>query len=162
MAAVGAVPGPAPQEPAFSTAESRNKGMALVVALTPDGFARGDLFWDDGESWQTFEKGDYTEILFLATNVSEGGPGHGRSLPHAGPGAPGARVVTGSTMSWCSRTVSCRKCQTEQLQHCAGRVVGPVGAVPPSGAPLGGGEAALRSWQLSSCTRSGCSPAPSL
>ncbi|NXE82841.1 LYAG glucosidase, partial [Cochlearius cochlearius] len=55
------------QEPAFSTAESRKKGMALVVALTPDGFARGELFWDDGESWQTFEKGDYTEILFLAT-----------------------------------------------------------------------------------------------
>ncbi|NXI41675.1 LYAG glucosidase, partial [Galbula dea] len=54
------------QEPAFSTAESRKKGMALVVALTPDGFARGDLFWDDGESWQSFEKGDYTEILFLA------------------------------------------------------------------------------------------------
>ncbi|NWS64217.1 LYAG glucosidase, partial [Chunga burmeisteri] len=56
------------QEPAFSTAESRKKGMALVVALTPDGFARGDLFWDDGESWQTFERGDYTEILFLATH----------------------------------------------------------------------------------------------
>ncbi|NWH55144.1 LYAG glucosidase, partial [Fregata magnificens] len=56
------------QEPAFSTVESRKKGMALVVALTPDGFARGDLFWDDGESWQTFEKGDYTEILFLATH----------------------------------------------------------------------------------------------
>ncbi|NXN30663.1 LYAG glucosidase, partial [Nycticryphes semicollaris] len=55
------------QEPAFSTAESRRKGMALVVALTPDGFARGELFWDDGESWQTFERGDYTEILFLAT-----------------------------------------------------------------------------------------------
>ncbi|NWU48360.1 LYAG glucosidase, partial [Dromas ardeola] len=55
------------QEPAFSTVESRKKGMALVVALTPDGFARGELFWDDGESWQTFEKGDYTEILFLAT-----------------------------------------------------------------------------------------------
>ncbi|NWI69361.1 LYAG glucosidase, partial [Todus mexicanus] len=55
------------QEPAFSTAESRKKGMALVVALTPDGFARGDLFWDDGESWQSFERGDYTEILFLAT-----------------------------------------------------------------------------------------------
>lgn len=42
--------------------------MALVVALTPDGFARGDLFWDDGESWETFERGDYTEILFLASN----------------------------------------------------------------------------------------------
>ncbi|XP_075296835.1 lysosomal alpha-glucosidase [Opisthocomus hoazin] len=55
------------QEPAFSTTESRRKGMALVVALTPDGFARGDLFWDDGESWQSFERGDYTEVLFLAT-----------------------------------------------------------------------------------------------
>ncbi|NWW54633.1 LYAG glucosidase, partial [Pedionomus torquatus] len=55
------------QEPAFSTTESRKKGMALIVALTPDGFARGELFWDDGESWQTFEKGDYSEILFLAT-----------------------------------------------------------------------------------------------
>lgn len=66
---------PVPQEPAFSTAESREKGMALVVALTPDGFARGDLFWDDGESWQSFEEGDYTEILFLATHVSEGAAG---------------------------------------------------------------------------------------
>lgn len=63
---------PVPQEPAFSTAQSRGKGMALVVALTPDGFARGDLFWDDGESWETFERGDYTEILFLASNVSTG------------------------------------------------------------------------------------------
>ncbi|NWX62608.1 LYAG glucosidase, partial [Promerops cafer] len=60
------------QEPAFSTAQSRGKGMALVVALTLDGFARGDLFWDDGESWETFERGDYTEILFLASNVSTG------------------------------------------------------------------------------------------
>uniref|UniRef100_A0A8B9J0T4 Lysosomal alpha-glucosidase n=1 Tax=Amazona collaria TaxID=241587 RepID=A0A8B9J0T4_9PSIT len=57
------------QEPAFNTAESRKKGMALVVALTPGGFARGDLFWDDGESWQSFERGDYTELLFLATQL---------------------------------------------------------------------------------------------
>ncbi|XP_074410899.1 lysosomal alpha-glucosidase isoform X1 [Zonotrichia albicollis] len=56
------------QEPAFSTAQSRGKGMALVVALTPDGFARGELFWDDGDSWETFERGDYTELLFLASN----------------------------------------------------------------------------------------------
>uniref|UniRef100_A0A8D2MKH1 LYAG glucosidase n=1 Tax=Zonotrichia albicollis TaxID=44394 RepID=A0A8D2MKH1_ZONAL len=60
------------QEPAFSTAQSRGKGMALVVALTPDGFARGELFWDDGDSWETFERGDYTELLFLASNVSTG------------------------------------------------------------------------------------------
>lgn len=135
--ALGAVSGPGLQEPAFSTAESRKKGMALVVALTPDGFARGDLFWDDGESWQTFEKGDYTEILFLATHVSEGGgvlaggTGHGHSLSRAGPGAPGARAVTGSTVPWCSQGVSCRKCQAERLQHRA-QVGwwGPMGAVP--------------------------------
>ncbi|XP_010224907.1 PREDICTED: lysosomal alpha-glucosidase [Tinamus guttatus] len=56
------------QEPAFRTAESRKKGMTLIVALTTDGFARGDLFWDDGESLQTFENGDYTQLLFLAAH----------------------------------------------------------------------------------------------
>lgn len=64
---------PVPQEPGFTTTESRKKGMTLVVALTADGFARGDLFWDDGEGLQTFERGDYTQILFLAMRVSLGG-----------------------------------------------------------------------------------------
>ncbi|XP_053157607.1 lysosomal alpha-glucosidase [Hemicordylus capensis] len=54
------------QEPAFTTTESRKRGMALVVALTLEGVARGGLFWDDGEGLLTFEKGDYTQILFLA------------------------------------------------------------------------------------------------
>ncbi|XP_060108603.1 lysosomal alpha-glucosidase [Heteronotia binoei] len=56
------------QEPALTTTESRKKGMTLMVALTPEGVARGDLFWDDGEGLLTFEKGDYTQILFLARN----------------------------------------------------------------------------------------------
>ncbi|XP_044312360.1 lysosomal alpha-glucosidase [Varanus komodoensis] len=56
------------QEPAFTTTASRKNGMTLVVALTLDGVARGDLFWDDGDSLLTFEKGDYTQIFFLATN----------------------------------------------------------------------------------------------
>uniref|UniRef100_A0A8C6ZE20 Lysosomal alpha-glucosidase n=1 Tax=Nothoprocta perdicaria TaxID=30464 RepID=A0A8C6ZE20_NOTPE len=56
------------QEPAFRTAESRKKGITLIVALTTEGFARGDLFWDDGESLQTFESGDYTQLLFVATH----------------------------------------------------------------------------------------------
>ena len=64
----------------------------MVVALTPDGFARGDLFWDDGESWQTFEKGDYTEILFLATHVSEGG---------LLAGGIRARAFAATRRSWC-------------------------------------------------------------
>lgn len=41
-----------------------------MVSLTKDGVARGDLFWDDGEGLLTFEKGDYTQITFLAGNVS--------------------------------------------------------------------------------------------
>lgn len=147
-AALGAVPDPVPQEPAFSTAESRKKGMALVVALTPDGFARGELFWDDGESWQTFEKGDYTEILFLATQVSEGGllpavPGHGCSLPRAGPGAPGAHAATGSTMPWCGQAVLCLNCSGCSARATALRGGGvPWGLCPPR-ISLGGGEAAL-------------------
>nr|XP_060620307.1 lysosomal alpha-glucosidase [Anolis sagrei ordinatus] len=56
------------QKPAFTTTESRKNGMILVVALTTEGVARGDLFWDDGEGLFTFEKGDYTQILFLARN----------------------------------------------------------------------------------------------
>ncbi|NXP37418.1 LYAG glucosidase, partial [Leiothrix lutea] len=69
------------QEPAFSTAQSRGKGMALVVALSQDGFARGDLFWDDGESWQTFERGDYTEILFLGCGSARGRAPLGSDTP---------------------------------------------------------------------------------
>ncbi|XP_054834159.1 lysosomal alpha-glucosidase [Eublepharis macularius] len=56
------------QEPALTTTESRTKGMTLGVALTSEGVARGDLFWDDGEGLLTFDKGDYTQILFLARN----------------------------------------------------------------------------------------------
>uniref|UniRef100_A0A8D0GY36 Lysosomal alpha-glucosidase n=1 Tax=Sphenodon punctatus TaxID=8508 RepID=A0A8D0GY36_SPHPU len=63
------------QEPALTTTASRKKGLTLVVAPASGGVARGDLFWDDGESLLTFEKGDYTKILFVAANVSLGDRG---------------------------------------------------------------------------------------
>lgn len=148
------MPDPVPQEPALSTAESRKKGMALVVALTPDGFARGELFWDDGESWQTFEKGDYTELLFLATQVSEGG---------AAAGGAGARVFAATCSSRCPRGTCGRgqhrvlvrpSCVVPKLQwvlsvcYSTARWRGPLGAVPPQ-------ELARRGERLlSSCTRS--------
>ncbi|KAM4663585.1 lysosomal alpha-glucosidase [Discoglossus pictus] len=56
------------QIPGLTTEESRKNAMALVVALSPEGLARGDLFWDDGDSLETFERGDYTQVLFLASN----------------------------------------------------------------------------------------------
>ncbi|XP_029455043.1 lysosomal alpha-glucosidase [Rhinatrema bivittatum] len=56
------------QVPGNTTVESRRNGMYLMVALTEDGVAHGDLFWDDGESLKTFKRQDYTQIVFLANN----------------------------------------------------------------------------------------------
>ncbi|RVE69495.1 hypothetical protein OJAV_G00078330 [Oryzias javanicus] len=55
------------QEPALTTAASRRKPFFLTVALSEDGSARGDLFWDDGESLDTFEMQNYSYIIFTAT-----------------------------------------------------------------------------------------------
>lgn len=52
--------------------------MALAVALTGSGEARGGLFWDDGESLGTLERGAYTQLGFLARNVSPGAGVGGR------------------------------------------------------------------------------------
>ncbi|KAG9473611.1 hypothetical protein GDO78_004094, partial [Eleutherodactylus coqui] len=54
--------------PGMTTEETRRNSLYLVVALTPEGFARGDLFWDDGDSLWTFERMDYTQVVFIAAN----------------------------------------------------------------------------------------------
>uniref|UniRef100_A0A8C7B4Q5 Lysosomal alpha-glucosidase n=1 Tax=Neovison vison TaxID=452646 RepID=A0A8C7B4Q5_NEOVI len=56
------------QGPGLTTTESRKQPMALLAALTVNGEARGELFWDDGESLGVLERGDYTEVIFLARN----------------------------------------------------------------------------------------------
>ncbi|KAM7067900.1 lysosomal alpha-glucosidase isoform 1-T2 [Molossus nigricans] len=56
------------QGPALTTAESRKQPMALAVALTSRGEARGELFWDDGESLGVLERGAYTQVVFQARN----------------------------------------------------------------------------------------------
>ncbi|XP_054313799.2 lysosomal alpha-glucosidase isoform X2 [Pongo pygmaeus] len=56
------------QGPGLTTTESRQQPMALAVALTKGGEARGELFWDDGESLEVLERGAYTQVLFLARN----------------------------------------------------------------------------------------------
>lgn len=56
------------QGPGLTTTESRKQPMALLAALTVNGEARGELFWDDGESLGVLERGDYTEVTFLARN----------------------------------------------------------------------------------------------
>lgn len=42
------------------------------MALTASGEARGELYWDDGESLGVLEHGAYALITFLAKNVSHG------------------------------------------------------------------------------------------
>lgn len=46
--------------------------MALAVALNRTGEARGELFWDDGESLGVLERGAFTKVTFLARSVSLG------------------------------------------------------------------------------------------
>ncbi|GAB1290723.1 Maltase-glucoamylase 2, pseudogene [Apodemus speciosus] len=55
------------QEPGMNTHDSRQNFMGLTVALDNDGKAEGQLFWDDGQSIDTYEKGNY----FLATFTAE-------------------------------------------------------------------------------------------
>ncbi|KAM6201839.1 putative maltase-glucoamylase 2 [Rhynchocyon petersi] len=55
------------QEPANNTYTSRQKFMGLTVALDSNETAHGQLFWDDGQSINTFEKGTYFLVNFKAT-----------------------------------------------------------------------------------------------
>uniref|UniRef100_A0A7M4G243 Integrator complex subunit 1 n=1 Tax=Crocodylus porosus TaxID=8502 RepID=A0A7M4G243_CROPO len=51
---------------------SRGNPLRLVAALSPNAVAWGDLFWDDGESLDSFEKDNYSYLVFNVTQV--GGP----------------------------------------------------------------------------------------
>ncbi|XP_064650089.1 sucrase-isomaltase, intestinal-like isoform X2 [Lineus longissimus] len=47
------------QLPSRSTKYSRSNPMGLIVAIDDNGKAKGDLFWDDGETIDSFENGAY-------------------------------------------------------------------------------------------------------
>uniref|UniRef100_A0A4W6DT14 Lysosomal alpha-glucosidase n=1 Tax=Lates calcarifer TaxID=8187 RepID=A0A4W6DT14_LATCA len=52
--------------PALTTTASRRNAFSLTVALSAVGWAWGDLFWDDGDSLDTYELGNYCYITFIA------------------------------------------------------------------------------------------------
>ncbi|XP_028817377.1 maltase-glucoamylase, intestinal isoform X2 [Denticeps clupeoides] len=54
------------QNPALNTKLSRKNPLGLLVALSDDEFAHGSLFWDDGESIDTYENGMYLLTTFSA------------------------------------------------------------------------------------------------
>ncbi|KAL6030231.1 hypothetical protein STEG23_035759, partial [Scotinomys teguina] len=55
------------QEPAMNTHYSRQNFVGLTVALDDKGKAEGQMFWDDGQSIDTYEKGNYFLANFIAT-----------------------------------------------------------------------------------------------
>lgn len=56
------------QEPNVTLWVSSGQPLHLVCALSDDGSASGDLFWDDGETIDTYENNQYAYITF---NVSQ-------------------------------------------------------------------------------------------
>merc|ERR550532_898270 len=58
------------QEPANTTVFSRRRSMGVIVALgeAPDYTAHGHLFWDDGESHETYMDGEYLQVDFHCEN----------------------------------------------------------------------------------------------
>ncbi|XP_052104332.1 sucrase-isomaltase, intestinal-like [Mytilus californianus] len=55
------------QQPANTTVYSRQRPMGLIVAIDEDTSARGELFWDDGESIDSFTRGEYLKAEMSAT-----------------------------------------------------------------------------------------------
>ncbi|XP_056135894.1 lysosomal alpha-glucosidase isoform X2 [Lampris incognitus] len=58
------------QTPNLTLWVSSGQPLHLISALSEDGSAKGDLFWDDGESIDTYETNQYAYIVFtVAQNV---------------------------------------------------------------------------------------------
>ncbi|XP_028311822.1 lysosomal alpha-glucosidase-like isoform X3 [Gouania willdenowi] len=53
------------QEPALTTTASRLNPFFLTVALSAGGWAWGDMFWDDGDSLDSFEMQKYCYVVFI-------------------------------------------------------------------------------------------------
>uniref|UniRef100_A0A7N9ALJ1 Alpha glucosidase 2 n=1 Tax=Mastacembelus armatus TaxID=205130 RepID=A0A7N9ALJ1_9TELE len=57
------------QAPNMTLWVSSSQPLHLVSALSDDGSASGDLFWDDGESIDTYETNQYAYIIFSVVQV---------------------------------------------------------------------------------------------
>ncbi|XP_051054776.1 sucrase-isomaltase, intestinal [Phodopus roborovskii] len=56
------------QEPNVTTTASRKNPLGLIVALDENQTAKGDFFWDDGETKGTIENGNYIFYTFSVSN----------------------------------------------------------------------------------------------
>ncbi|XP_016360329.1 lysosomal alpha-glucosidase-like [Sinocyclocheilus anshuiensis] len=53
-----------PSRPNTTLWVSSGQPLNLIVSLSEDGLAKGDLYWDDGETLDTYEKDQYAYIYF--------------------------------------------------------------------------------------------------
>uniref|UniRef100_A0A2K5L4M8 Sucrase-isomaltase n=1 Tax=Cercocebus atys TaxID=9531 RepID=A0A2K5L4M8_CERAT len=56
------------QEPDVTTTASRKNPLGLIVALDENNSAKGDFFWDDGETKDTIQNGSYILYTFSVSN----------------------------------------------------------------------------------------------
>ncbi|XP_041515159.1 sucrase-isomaltase, intestinal [Microtus oregoni] len=56
------------QDPNVTTTASRTNPLGLIVALDDNGAAVGDFFWDDGETKNTIENGNYIYYNFAVSS----------------------------------------------------------------------------------------------
>uniref|UniRef100_A0A8C0TM78 Sucrase-isomaltase n=1 Tax=Canis lupus familiaris TaxID=9615 RepID=A0A8C0TM78_CANLF len=56
------------QQPAVTTTASRKNPLGLIVALDDNNIAKGDFFWDDGETKNTVQNGNYILYTFSVSN----------------------------------------------------------------------------------------------
>ncbi|KAG8511483.1 Sucrase-isomaltase, intestinal, partial [Galemys pyrenaicus] len=56
------------QQPNVTTTASRKNPLGLIVALDEHNTAKGDLFWDDGETKDTIENGNYIMYTFSVSH----------------------------------------------------------------------------------------------
>lgn len=64
---------------------SSGQPLHLVSALSDDGSASGDLFWDDGETIDTYETDRYTYVVFNVSQVQRVCPPLWSNLASPGP-----------------------------------------------------------------------------
>ncbi|XP_008581187.1 PREDICTED: LOW QUALITY PROTEIN: maltase-glucoamylase, intestinal-like [Galeopterus variegatus] len=89
------------QEPAMNTHSSRQNFMGLTVALDENGRAEGQVFWDDGESIDTYENGNYFLANFTAAqNILQIQTIHNKYLSDSNPLKVGYIRIWGMNSSY--------------------------------------------------------------
>ncbi|XP_064343868.1 probable maltase-glucoamylase 2 [Camelus dromedarius] len=95
------------QEPAMNTQSSRQQFMGLIVALDTNGRAEGQLFWDDGQSIDTYENGNYFLANFTAAqNVLQIQTIHNKYLSDSNPLKVGSISIWGINSTYVTQ-VTC-------------------------------------------------------